>query len=140
MKRICSIIVLLLSFVSLYSQTTKLTVNVIGVKNNKGNIVVGVCENEKQLLGKQMPKYYKAMPSKKGNVKISLEVPNGTYAIVACHDENKNNKFDTNFLGIPKEDYGFSSNDGFIPKFDKAKIVLSGTAKTVNIQLKTFKN
>ncbi len=38
------------------------------------------------------------------------EVPKGKYAISAFHDENNNQKLDTNFLGIPKEAVGASNN------------------------------
>lgn len=37
-------------------------------------------------------------------------LPYGEYAIAVYHDKNKNGKLDTNFLGIPKERYGFSNN------------------------------
>lgn len=37
-------------------------------------------------------------------------LPFGEYAIAVYHDKNENGKIDTNFLGIPKEDYGFSNN------------------------------
>ena len=34
----------------------------------------------------------------------------GEYAIAIYHDKNTNGKLDTNLLGIPKEDYGFSND------------------------------
>tara|TARA_R110002124_G_scaffold286776_2_gene468667 strand:+ start:9218 stop:9673 length:456 start_codon:yes stop_codon:yes gene_type:complete len=37
-------------------------------------------------------------------------LPFGEYAIAVYHDKNKNGKIDTNILGIPKEDYGFSND------------------------------
>lgn len=37
-------------------------------------------------------------------------LPFGDYAIAVYHDKNENGKLDANFLGIPKEDYGFSNN------------------------------
>lgn len=37
-------------------------------------------------------------------------LPYGEYAIAVYHDKNENGKIDTNILGIPKEDYGFSNN------------------------------
>jgi uncharacterized protein (DUF2141 family) len=37
-------------------------------------------------------------------------LPQGKYAIRYFHDENNNNKMDTNWLGIPIEGYGFSNN------------------------------
>lgn len=36
-------------------------------------------------------------------------IPPGTYAIAVIHDENMNGKLDANWLGIPKEGYGFSN-------------------------------
>lgn len=43
------------------------------------------------------------------------DVPSGPVAIQAFHDANDNNDFDTNFLGLPQERYGFSNNPR--PKF-----------------------
>jgi uncharacterized protein (DUF2141 family) len=37
-------------------------------------------------------------------------IPSGTYALVVLHDENMNGKLDTNWLGVPKEGYGFSND------------------------------
>ncbi|MCF8413904.1 MAG: DUF2141 domain-containing protein, partial [Melioribacteraceae bacterium] len=34
----------------------------------------------------------------------------GEYAIKCYHDVNENRELDTNFFGIPSEDYGFSNN------------------------------
>jgi len=38
------------------------------------------------------------------------DIPPGTYAITVIHDENMDGKLDTNWLGIPKEGYGFSND------------------------------
>ncbi|HKJ84236.1 MAG TPA: DUF2141 domain-containing protein [Mariprofundaceae bacterium] len=38
------------------------------------------------------------------------DIPPGTYAMAVIHDENMNGKLDTNWLGIPKEGYGFSND------------------------------
>jgi uncharacterized protein (DUF2141 family) len=34
----------------------------------------------------------------------------GAYAISIFQDENRNGELDSNFIGIPKEPYGFSNN------------------------------
>jgi len=39
-----------------------------------------------------------------------LAIPPATYALVVIHDENRNGKLDTNWLGIPTEGYGFSND------------------------------
>lgn len=44
------------------------------------------------------------------NVETTLELPEGDYAITAFLDENRNSRLDLNFLGIPKEMFGFSNN------------------------------
>jgi uncharacterized protein (DUF2141 family) len=37
-------------------------------------------------------------------------VPEGEYAVAVIHDENQNGRFDTNFLGMPREGVGVSNN------------------------------
>ncbi|MBZ0108020.1 MAG: DUF2141 domain-containing protein [Candidatus Scalindua rubra] len=39
-----------------------------------------------------------------------LDILPGKYALAVIHDENVNGKLDTNWLGIPKEGYGFSND------------------------------
>jgi uncharacterized protein (DUF2141 family) len=53
------------------------------------------------------------------------------------HDENDNKKMDTNFIGIPKEDFGCSNNaTGFMgpPKYEDAKFMLEEN-KTIDIKI-----
>ncbi|SMF09271.1 Uncharacterized conserved protein, DUF2141 family [Alteromonadaceae bacterium Bs31] len=64
-----------------------------------------------------------------GRATITLKgLPDGLYAIKLFHDENGNEKLDTNLLGIPKEQYGFSNNGGsFGPaSFSDAKFEIKG--------------
>jgi uncharacterized protein (DUF2141 family) len=37
-------------------------------------------------------------------------LPKGKYAISIFHDTNEDGELSTNFIGIPKEPYGFSNN------------------------------
>lgn len=62
----------------------------------------------------------------------------GTYAVSTFHDANSNSKLDTNFLGIPKEKYGFSNNASRPfgpPTFAEAGFILKADSK-LNINLK----
>lgn len=64
------------------------------------------------------------------------EMPAGTYAIVALHDLNANEKMDANMLGIPKEPLGFSNGAKVKmgpPSFDDAKFTHDGKATTQKI-------
>lgn len=72
------------------------------------------------------------------NLEINTVLPYGEYAITLFIDFNGNKKFDKNFLGIPKEQYGFSNNVmGRMapPTFDQAKFVVTGPT-TKNIKLR----
>ena len=67
-----------------------------------------------------------------------INLPEGTYAIALFIDANENLKIDKNFLGIPKEQYGFSNNAmGKLsgPSFEQAKFRVKGSA-VQNIKLK----
>ncbi len=67
-----------------------------------------------------------------------INLPEGAYAIALFVDANENLKIDKNFLGIPKEQYGFSNNAmGKLsgPSFEQAKFQVKGSA-VQNIKLK----
>ena len=66
------------------------------------------------------------------------DLPPGTYAVQVMHDENENNKLDTNFLGIPTEGYGFSNNPNVMRKahFDEARFDVGADAATITIRLR----
>ena len=71
--------------------------------------------------------------------KITIELPDGEYAIAAFLDLNKNEKMDKNFIGIPKEQYGFSNNAMgrmSAPSFEQAKFKVSGPT-THDIKLRS---
>ena len=59
--------------------------------------------------------------------KETFEIPAGTYVIGYYIDANGNEKLDTNFIGIPKEEYGFSNNARGTfgpPSFESASFTL----------------
>ena len=64
----------------------------------------------------------------KGSYQRSFDIPPGTYAVKLHIDENENEKLDTNFLGIPKEQYGISNNILFL-NFKRASFVIDDYKK-----------
>jgi len=91
------------------NQTIEL--NVTDIKQIKGQLLIslhnkdGFPDQEKKSVLNTKVKVDNA------NMKITLKVPkSGFYAISLVHDENENNQLDKNYLGIPKEGYGFSNN------------------------------
>ena len=75
----------------------------------------------------------------KETLEVTTDIPDGDYAIALFVDTNGNNKIDKNFIGIPKEQYGFS-NDAMGqmkgPSYEQAKFIVSGDT-THNITLKS---
>lgn len=67
-----------------------------------------------------------------------IGVPAGKYALAVIHDENLNGKLDTNWLGVPKEGYGFSSDAKAslsAPSFEAASFSYDGQNLEMTISL-----
>ena len=65
-------------------------------------------------------------------------IPYEEYAIKLFHDEDGDDKINTNFLGIPKKSYEFSYNaKGFFgpPSFEKTKFQLKDKKMKIEIKL-----
>ena len=72
------------------------------------------------------------------NTEINNVLSYGEYAVTLFVDLDGNKKLNKNFLGIPKEQYGFSNNVmGRMspPTFDQAKFTIAGPT-TQNIKLR----
>ena len=80
----------------------------------------------------------KQIPVHDGTARVVFEdVPYGTYAVKIFHDENKNGDLDTNFVGYPKESFGFS-NDAMgkfgPPTFEQAAFEVGAKAVAIQIE------
>lgn len=117
-----------------------ITLTITDLKNSEGLVVIVLFDSPKGFPGK----YKKAVRKKlvplkdSSSVKVEFkELPFGTYAFVANHDENKNKKLDTNLLGIPSEGVGVSNDaKGSMgpPKFEDSKFELN--KKQLELQFK----
>jgi uncharacterized protein (DUF2141 family) len=106
---------------SSFSQFT-LTIEINGLRNNIGQVLLEY-SNEK---GVRIMGITKNLVDKKCIFVIKNLRP-GKYAFKYFHDENKNENLDLNWIGIPKEGYGFSNNaKGTLgpPSFEKTIFVL----------------
>lgn len=107
MKQILWIVLLYLPFT--LSGQYRLEVVVSGVESSEGNVLVAVY-NE----ASAFPKFERvfrtgAARAETGSTRVVLrDLPPGQYALAVFHDENGNDALDKNFLGFPKEAYGFS--------------------------------
>jgi uncharacterized protein (DUF2141 family) len=75
----------------------------------------------------------------KGVICRFSDVPEGRYAVSVGHDLNGNQRVDTNFIGLPTEQWGVSNNARpslRAPRFDEAVFKVEGDAKEVVIEIK----
>jgi uncharacterized protein (DUF2141 family) len=125
-KLALAIILSLISTQLKAQDTYTITVTVEDIGSNDGKIFLALYNSEKDFLENT----YKGTKSEISNNTCTVKfenIPAGVYAVSIFHDENNNNKLDSNFIGIPKEDYGCSNNaKGFMgpPKWKDAQFNL----------------
>ena len=99
-----------------------------GVRSGKGKIVLAVFKDQEGFKNKKPIKRLVLNKSEFEGNEIILSLDTGIYGISVLDDENDNNKMDYNFLGIPKEGFGFSNyyHEGLSkPHFDKFKFEIN---------------
>jgi uncharacterized protein (DUF2141 family) len=101
-----------------------LTIEINGLINNDGQVLLEF-SNEK---GEHILGIAQNIVENKCIIVIKNLEP-GKYAFKYFHDENKNENLDLNWIGIPKEGYGFSNNASGIfgpPSFKEMIFVMIG--------------
>jgi uncharacterized protein (DUF2141 family) len=115
-------------------------VRIEGLRNDRGTVFVALYDSKRafdekkgEVAGAQ------ARPANRSAVVVLDSVVPGRYALSFIHDENENKKLDTNFIGIPKEGFGYSRDAmGRFgpPKFDDAVLVVPAGPVTVVMRAK----
>ena len=86
-----------------------ITLMIEGVDDPVGEIRIAIFDSENRYL--ENPSLANVIPASQNKIEWQIEnLAYGQYAIAVYHDKNKNGKLDTNMLGIPLEEYGFSNN------------------------------
>jgi len=125
---------------TLNNKTGTITVQLTGFENDQGAVKLCVCRTEDEYTGnaKEFCTASKEIKNRRAEW-IFERMPYSRYSIKAFHDENANNKLDTDILGRPTEQYGFSNNargQFGPPPFAKTAFTLSAPQMTIAIELK----
>jgi uncharacterized protein (DUF2141 family) len=116
-----------------------ITVRIEGLRNDQGTVYVSLFDNKKAFGdNKGAVISGQARPANRAAVVVLDKVAPGRYALSFIHDENDNKKLDTNWIGIPKEGFGYSKDAmGKFgpPKFEDA--VLDVPAGPVTVVMHT---
>jgi uncharacterized protein (DUF2141 family) len=114
---------------------------VTGIRSAKGKIILNVFKDN---AGYNDEKPYKTLSFDKnamvnGNtLTVSVKLEPGVYGFTMVDDENGNGKIDKNFIGMPKEGFGFSNffmEKMKKPTFDEFKVDLTSSHK-IDIRVK----
>lgn len=112
------------------------------LRSSKGQILVGVYTDETSFKKEKSVKDI-IVPKRlmrDGKVTYEVELPEGTYGIAVCDDENANDKMDYTFVGWPKEGFGFSNHQhtGMSkPAFEEFQFTIeSGRSTRVKVPLR----
>ncbi len=88
-------------------------VKILNIRNSTGTVDCALFESPVGFPTEALRSAMNAMIIKVRNAEARCDfedISPGTYALTVFHDENMNAKLDTNWLGIPKEGYGFSND------------------------------
>lgn len=91
---------------------SRLEIDITNLRNSKGQLLVSLF-NSASGFPDDPKKAYRitriTLTSRSAIARFD-DLPSGTYAIAILHDENNDQEMNKNFLGIPREGYGFSNN------------------------------
>ncbi len=122
---------------------SNLAVTIKGLKNQKGQVCFSLFSSSRGFPSNKQ-RAVQAKCVKLGNNSAKLKIPAlkaGTYAIAIFHDSNGDGTLNTNYLGIPKEGFGFSRNPRIItgpPKFADSAVFVVGSNTDIQINLNYF--
>src|SRR5713101_6986677 len=118
----------------------RIIVTVDGVHSNQGNVFVGLYASPATFLqGNECDAQRKVRASTAPITVVFDNLPPGTYAVGAYHDENANDHLDTNAFGLPVEGYALSNGIRAIlskPNFYEAAFTVGAGDKPVALHIR----
>lgn len=135
---------LIITIVTFYSSLlfgqSSLEVTVTNIRELKGSIRASVFTEKSAFLKDE----YQGRVAKVNANSMTIlfdNLPAGAYALSVVHDENENGELDSNFMGIPKEGFGFGNNAlGRFgpPDFEKTVVKVTNASEKQSIALKYY--
>ncbi|MBC3873813.1 DUF2141 domain-containing protein [Undibacterium flavidum] len=114
-----------------------LKITISQIQSGSGELRIALYKQADQWLTKSFKKIQE--PAVAGSVTVIIsDIPAGDYAVALFHDVDSDGKMAKNFLGIPKEPYGFSNDArGSFgpPSFDASKFAVPAEGAAITIKL-----
>lgn len=116
-------------------------VKILDIRNSKGAVACALFESPVGFPKEFLRHATNIMMIKVRDTKARcdfLDIPRGNYALAVIHDENMDGELATNWLGVPKEGYGFSNDAKALmgaPSFEDASFNYDGQNLDMTIKL-----
>ena len=144
MKKIITIATFLFVFQPVISQNLQLKIEIQNIRIPEGQIILSYYTNEETWLDEKFTDHeIKFSKESVADGKMTVAIENlepGIYGIAFSDDENGDDKLNSNWLGIPKEGFGFSRNFKVHrrkPRWEEGKFRLErDTTIVINVQYK----
>ena len=108
----------------------QVTLRIEGLRSDEGTVRIGVFNRSGSFPSGGPVARLEVMARRGFVIAVIPGLEPGEYAIAIHHDEDGDGEFDTNFIGLPREGYGFS-NDAPVgfgpPDFEDAAFVVGPT-------------
>lgn len=131
---------LVLLFAPGLASAARLIVTIDGMHSAQGNVFVGLYMNPAKFLNGNQCDAQKRVRASTAPITVVFDnLPPGTYAVGAFHDENANDHLDTNFLGLPVEGYALSNGIRAVmskPTFQQAAFTVGNEDKPVALHIR----
>jgi uncharacterized protein (DUF2141 family) len=129
-----------LVFIAGPASAARIIVTIDGLHSAQGNVFVGLYASPAKFLQGNQSDAQKRVRASTGPITVAFDnLPPGTYAVGAFHDENGNDHLDTNFLGLPIEGYALSNGVRAVmskPTFQQAAFTVGNGDKPVALHIR----
>ncbi|GAB4226375.1 MAG: DUF2141 domain-containing protein [Elainellaceae cyanobacterium] len=121
-------------------QTSKLTVEIDGLRNQEGQVCFSLFANSNGFPDSSANAIEnRCVAITAAPLLVTFEnLQPGSYAVAVLHDANSNHQTERNGFGIPTEGFGFSENPVIRlgpPRFNDAAVLVAGSNTTIQIRL-----
>ena len=127
-------------FIAGPAAAARLIVTIDGLHNARGNVFVGLYASPAKFLQGNQCDAQRKVRASTGPVTVVFDnLPPGTYAVGAFHDENANDHFDTDVVGLPMEGYALSNGVRAVmakPTFQQAAFSVGMEDKPVALHIR----
>ena len=132
--------ILALMFIAGPASAARIIVTIDGVHSANGNVFVGLYASPNKFLQGNQCDAFRKVRASTGPITVAFDnLPPGTYAVGAYHDENGNDQLDTSPIGLPVEGYALSNGIRAVfskPNFYQAAFTVGGGDKPIALHIR----